>query len=215
MELRSLFQIEQVLVVDGDEFLFCDTHGSPPGMSLQAMQKHAIQTTIQTALADGVEEIDIERNGPVGWQGKPIESCINKAVISNQSLFGCYDSSQFRVLQYASKHFAMKHVCPFTGVHASCQYINHANSKKVVFPCQCEKKKIQNCFIIHIRAQQLPSSRKNKTRGSGIRQLELKAMMDHLPRPVLGAGGGAPKAQKKERERDMVTKKEGRQTKQS
>jgi hypothetical protein len=130
-EARSLYHIDDVLVSDFDEFVYCPSaasnaftdglsaHRSPWSMAAQrtylenAMEWHKGRGRQQFK---GFVYIPLNRSEPFD-----IRTCLKAAIDSNRTLFSCWwDTSIYRKWQWMVKTIHLGLACPYTTIHESC-----------------------------------------------------------------------------------------------
>mmetsp|Transcript_16651 Transcript_16651/g.31203 ORF Transcript_16651/g.31203 Transcript_16651/m.31203 type:complete len:645 (+) Transcript_16651:151-2085(+) len=207
MEARALYDIESVLVVDSDEFLYCQDdskrvsyrfkstspqkpHTVEPARALRNYQHEAVQALLRAARAQegGVDQIAFTRFSPMyarveGSLTHTREGCMANTMLGGgASLFSCFASIAQRRGNYLPKSLMLNYACPHSSNHYSCT-LNPLNVSKD--KCRCSHVDIPpaQCFIIHVRVKALQPNKEVATASNGGLLLELDAIMRELPRP--------------------------------
>ena len=186
MEARALYDIKSVLIVDSDEFLYCDDNntgveeGSPH--ILGGYQRQAMQSLYQSATTNNVHQLSFTRYSPM----YPITSakgnrdeCMLKAILGGtKSIFSCFAPLNHRRLNYLPKSLVINFLCPRIFTHDSCI------TKPQSHECTCNTVVPQQCFVIHVRSTPLKPEKEN-TVVRTTQRLELNSIMKSIPRPIV------------------------------
>ena len=115
-EARARYGIETVLVVDPDEFMFCNTEE----MGYSA-QRAAIQGVIRNAQAEGGTQMYMQMIVPSFRELNKLSvtDCMKKAIREGRSIFSCFSDYYVKNSELKSLHFQL--TCPVTGYHQSCE----------------------------------------------------------------------------------------------
>ena len=118
-EAKALYNIENTLIVDMDEFLYC-----PHTHATYKAQKLAIDRSIKYYTNLGYDQIAFSQNKVINRTDDTFR-CLRNVLLKNLSIFNCYSKTK-QSLQYIGrsqgKSFQIGHKCPLTDVHASCYW---------------------------------------------------------------------------------------------
>jgi len=150
-ELAALFQLEAVLTVDFDEFLYCANSfpekRSPkvdintyPGQIEVLRRLIAARQDKEILLADFVPRKRVE---------EPIQECLMNAAAEGRSIFNCVsDMSEASINSpKLKKALHTKIRCPFTHFHGSCVELRY----DVAYECECARyyPPATQCAVVH------------------------------------------------------------------
>lgn len=163
MELANMYGIEQVLVVDCDEFLYC-----PHSRANYASQRQGVRALVASVLQPSdltltklhdsdspdtrwldladIGEVRLQRVSPLLIdQHSSSQECFSHAIANNMSLFGCFHSKKYLpVMSPNLKLFHLRHTCPWTMIHRSC------SAPSAHTHCSCGFTRNYICSLIHI-----------------------------------------------------------------
>ena len=191
MEVRALYDIQSVLVVDADEFLYCengqgdDTHKAPQSTaSLGNVQREAVQALLNTEKMKGIDQLSFTRysaKSVVGYGIRNRQQCMADAARSaTRSIFSCFAPINQRRGNFLPKSIALNYKCPGANTHESCVSVSRPGT------CSCLTAVPTNCFVIHVRLEPLKREKEVAKRTKSMDQgdrLELEHILSVLPRP--------------------------------
>mmetsp|Transcript_14140 Transcript_14140/g.21154 ORF Transcript_14140/g.21154 Transcript_14140/m.21154 type:complete len:385 (-) Transcript_14140:135-1289(-) len=181
-EARSLFQIENVLVVDTDEFIYC--RGKSKSNISYSSQIQGINTLLSDMKTSGAQELHLLQTLPyLAYGVENILDCVVSAVRSNKefnyhisglrvynsalpdatSLFKCFGP----ISSYAHyfKSISYGFICPATGFHHSCEQRSALNitsnvlNGEYIQGCHCNSRINRVCVAAHFTIVQLRYTR--------------------------------------------------------
>lgn len=139
-EARALYRIEDMLVADFDEFLYC--HASEP--SFEAQRKFLHRDFLYRNRLQGFEQITI----PQRWVQPRADSprdCLVENARSGRSVLDCFGAYKYYKGGQGSKSIYMGYRCPVTDFHFSCTN-GHYN-----YNCLCQSKfTMYFCSYVHL-----------------------------------------------------------------
>jgi hypothetical protein len=138
-EMKALLGIEDVIVADFDEFLYC------PSVSATAMdQASAVRQAIGTMRQHNVTQIEISQRMVMN---KTISTrdCMIDHLNRGLSVLLCYAPYKYIATLHSIKSFHLGHHCPLTGYHQACSSDNGR-----AFDCLCKSELITDCEFIHL-----------------------------------------------------------------
>ena len=164
-EAKALYGIEDTLVVDADEFVYCPNEDT----TLEA-QKRGMERDISTYRSEGYNEFGWQRYTAANKAADSLE-CMLDRINRGISIFDCYASLRLSFAFPISrpKSFQIGFICPFTYHHGTCNLFDVG--KKEHFDCKCKQAsphkfllsneksmKAAKCALIHIvsNIQKLP-----------------------------------------------------------
>lgn len=153
-EAKAVYNIDTVLVVDFDEFLYCPiAHAAPRA------QATFFHNFVQYHHGRGVEQVMLPQR-LVSNTTASTRDCIVEKVKSNKTFFSCFAPFEFYMGGHSVKSLHIGHVCPLTGYHQACPTLDAPRS----YDCICDnhqtrqnpwrpfQKNIRNreCAVIHL-----------------------------------------------------------------
>ena len=152
-EAKALFGIENVLVVDFDEFLYCPV--AQPTLRAQASW---INQYFLRSKSQGVDQIQFTQR-VVGNKTESPRDCVVKNSEEGNSIFDCFGSYLYYNGAHSVKSMHLGHSCPLTGYHTACPSDEIPRSHN----CLCktilmksnnwrpyETRKGRECAVIHL-----------------------------------------------------------------
>jgi hypothetical protein len=152
-EAKALYGLENVFVIDYDEFLFCPVGG--PTIENQAEYIHKF---LSKHKREGVEQLTFAQRQTLNHTESP-RDCMIENVKATQSVFDCFSPYEFYMGSHSSKAFHLSTTCPLTGYHQACPAFDIPFSHD----CFCNAKAIlsnpfrpynsikdRECGIVHI-----------------------------------------------------------------
>lgn len=152
-EAKALYGIENVLIVDFDEFLYC-----PIVPSTIKAQSDWIHRYFQRMKNEGINQIEFTQR-VVGNKTTSPRDCIIKKTIDGQSIFDCFGTYLVYNGAHSIKSMHLGHSCPLTGYHTACptneiprshdclckSYLMKSNNWKPY-----EHRKGRECAVVHL-----------------------------------------------------------------
>lgn len=139
MEAKVTYNIDQVLVVDTDELMYCP-QGGP---SISGQRSH-INSMIYRHKVDGFEQLEMEQR-MVLPRYEDVEACVQNAVQSGESsILSCFTSYENYVGRNRRKSLHLMFTCPLTDFHVACSPDFGINN------CLCQSKFLPTCGLIHL-----------------------------------------------------------------
>lgn len=129
-----------MLVIDSDEFLYC-RGGGPTKQG----QKQYINKILDEHSFSNFDQINLVQKLINPTTNNPLE-CMKNKISLKESIFQCFTSINDVLALQQFKSFHLRHVCPLTDYHGSC---NH-DSVHPLNDCLCENNHLENCAIYHI-----------------------------------------------------------------
>ena len=126
-EAKALYNIDKILVVDFDEFLYC-----PKGGSTATSQRNYIQKFVRHTEYNGFDQLEMTQT----WVGNLTISprdCMLQKTKSGESIFKCFSSREFQTNHHSKKSFHLGHKCIITGYHNAC-----SEPKERTHDCLCQ-----------------------------------------------------------------------------
>ena len=154
-EAKNVYHIDQIFVVDFDEFLYC-----PKGGKSISGQKSFIHNMIYKHRKEGYEQIEVEQRIILPKSNDP-KTCLFTAVQNQNSIFSCFTSYKNYLGRNRRKSIHIGHSCPLTDFHLACSANYGVNN------CICQDTFIANCAIVHF-------SLKNDKYEKWIREMKTK-----------------------------------------
>jgi hypothetical protein len=155
-EASALYGIENVLVSDFDEFLYC-----PGAASTFSAQRHWLDKLLQRYKDENIDQMVFLQvwtaaNLHRGYYETPL-SCLQDKVSKGNSIFECFAGVDYTVkTTHFGKSMHIGHKCPLTDFHSSCHSsdcncsVSYAglHEKYVNIPDD------DRCFFIHLSSNQ-------------------------------------------------------------
>jgi len=153
-EAKAIYNIDTVLVVDFDEFLFCPiAHAAPRA------QATFFHNFVQYHHGRGAEQVMLPQR-LVSNTTASTRDCIVERVKARKSFFSCFAPFEFYMGGHSVKSLHIGHVCPVTGYHQACPGLDAPRS----YDCICDnhvtrqnpwrpfQKNIKNreCCVVHL-----------------------------------------------------------------
>lgn len=113
-ESKALYGLDNVLVVDFDEFLYCPRAG--PSADRQAK---FITSYMQEKQMLGIEQILFPQRLVLNITVSP-RDCVVDQVKVGKSVFDCFAPYEYYMGGHSVKSLHLGHKCPFTGYHQAC-----------------------------------------------------------------------------------------------
>lgn len=153
-EAKAIHNIDTVLVVDFDEFLFCPI--AHPAPRAQATFFHNF---VQYHHGRGIEQVMLPQR-LVSNTTESTRDCVVEKVKGKKSFFSCFAPFEFYMGGHSVKSLHIGHVCPVTGYHQACPGLDAPRS----YDCVCDnhqtrqnpwrpfQKNIRNreCAVVHL-----------------------------------------------------------------
>jgi hypothetical protein len=153
-EAKAIHNIDTVLVVDFDEFLYCPiAHPAPRA------QGTFFHNFVQYHHGRGVEQVMLPQR-LVSNTTASTRDCLVEKVKAGKSFFQCFAPFEFYMGGHSVKSLHIGHVCPVTGYHQACPGLdapraldcvcdNHMTRQNPWRPFQ---KNIKNreCAVVHL-----------------------------------------------------------------
>ena len=152
-EAKALYNIDTVLVVDYDEFLYCPV--VPPTARAQGGW---INNFLSHMKATGVSQVEFTQRVVVNKTASPRNCVVDKAS-KGESIFDCFSSYIFYNGAHSIKSAHLDHSCPLTGYHNACPPSHSPRSHD----CLChtrlmksnnwrpfENRKGRECALVHL-----------------------------------------------------------------
>jgi len=173
-EAKAVHNIDTVLVVDFDEFLFCPiAHAAPRA------QATFFHNFVQYHHGRGVEQVMLPQR-LVSNTTASTRDCIVERVKADKSFFSCFAPFEYYMGGHSVKSLHIGHVCPVTGYHQACPGLDAPRS----YDCVCDnhqtrqnpwrpfQKNIKNreCAVVHL------STNKNNYRKYKFKPHEVEQM---------------------------------------
>lgn len=173
-EAKAVYNIDTVLVVDFDEFLYCPiAHAAPRA------QATFFHNFVQYHHSRGIEQVMLPQR-LVSNTTDSTRDCIVDKVKANKPFFSCFAPFEFYMGGHSVKSLHIGHVCPLTGYHQACPAFDAPRS----YDCICDnhqtrqnpwrpfQKNIRNreCAVIHL------STNKNNYRKYRFKPKEVDQM---------------------------------------
>ena len=114
-EAKATHGIENIIVADFDEFIFC------PQADLTAQSQYQqLAAEISIAVKSGIDQLAFPQLVPSNKTLSTRDCVIEKALSNDSTIFDCYGSRQFPGAFHSIKSVHVGHKCPLTGYHQSC-----------------------------------------------------------------------------------------------
>jgi hypothetical protein len=113
-EAKALYGIDNVLVIDFDEFLYC-----PPGGTTAKSQGDYIRRLVHLHRVQGIEQLTIPQRFVGNMTSSP-RNCVVSRAKQGKSIFDCFSSYKFYNGGHSVKSLHIGHKCPLTGYHQAC-----------------------------------------------------------------------------------------------
>lgn len=130
-EAKAVHGIQQVIVADFDEFLYC-----PAGGPTAEGQKNSIQKMLVLHQSRGAEQIWIHQR-VLANKTSSTRNCMIKKLSNNsekkQSMFNCFAPYEWSSGGHSDKSIHLGHLCPLTGYHGACS----ASNMPRAYDCLC------------------------------------------------------------------------------
>ena len=152
-EARALYGIDNVLVVDFDEFLYC-----PVASATLKGQSGWINQYFSHMKSVGIDQIEFTQR-VLGNKTVSPRDCVVEKAVSGKSIFDCFSSYNYYNGAHSIKSMHLGHSCPLTGYHNSCPTDEIPRSHD----CLCtsllvksnnwrpyEHRKGRECAVIHL-----------------------------------------------------------------
>ena len=142
-EALARYGIENVLVVDPDEFILCEA----PEVGYSA-QKEAILSIVSKAHTENGMQMYLPMIVPsfIDLQKYTVTECMRNAIHNSKSIFSCFSNAFIKNSEFKSIHFQFS--CPITGYHQSCEDSSAVKSNN---GCTCAIMPPSNeCSLVHI-----------------------------------------------------------------
>jgi hypothetical protein len=136
-ELKSAYQIETVLILDYDEFLFV------PGVSSLSNLRQNMDKLINIAKLEGVEQSMFLQRW-VAPKELPPRNCLMQQAKNGSSIFDCFGPYRFLAGNMQEKSLHLKHACPVTDYHYACSHAGYN------YNCNCESAVHWGWELIHL-----------------------------------------------------------------
>jgi hypothetical protein len=141
--LRAMHGLEDVLVVDYDEYLYCKG-----GKASASSQRLHLQTLFRSMRSDGLEQVRIGRQYVKPVTTSPSQCVIGYASSGNRSIFECFSSVKERVPQQFVKSMHFGYHCPLTNYHEACG--NREKPRYYDCLCSTNDDPVTTCELVHL-----------------------------------------------------------------
>lgn len=143
-EASSVYGIENVLVIDYDEFLYC-----PQAEANATAQRLQLKKVLIPLKRSGYDQVAMYQRF-VANKTASVRDCLISQAKKNRSIFDCYGSYKYKIKIHYIKSFHFGHTCPLTGYHQACPMTNLPRA----FDCICSsflfKERVKkSCMFIH------------------------------------------------------------------
>jgi hypothetical protein len=147
-ELKSVFGIEDSIVADYDEYLYC------PAASMNALaQGTEIRSVLSNMKQQHVEQAAFPQR-VVHNTTESTRDCIIEQARSNSSsasVFHCFAPYKYVVQAHSIKSAHLGHACPLTGYHQACPTGTAPRS----YDCPCKHNQVNSCQFVHLSTNNL------------------------------------------------------------
>ena len=115
-EAKALYGIDNILVVDSDEFVYCPNQPA----TIEGQKKH-IHYTIQNQINKGFDQFGFLQSNVANRTDNSLQCGIDK-IKSGFSIFDCYGHVNYIFQKVFPKTIHLGHKCPQTDVHSACNF---------------------------------------------------------------------------------------------
>ena len=137
-EVKASFGIENVLVVDFDEFLYCPAAEGGVDSTIRE-QTIFLHHFIDDLASRGIQQIVFPQRQTLNLTASP-RDCMLQKVKKNRSLFECFASYNQSLGGHSVKSLHVGHVCPLTGYHEACPHPELPRT----YNCMCDSHRIMS-----------------------------------------------------------------------
>jgi hypothetical protein len=183
-EAASLYGIEDVLIVDFDEFLYC-----PEANATAEAQGEYLYNLFVESKKQGVEQIEINQR-MIGNKTDSPRDCLVERSSKGLSIYDCFSSYRFYNGAHSIKSMHLSHICPLTGFHQACPSeispkTHNCECKSLLMRCNNRRPytywKGRECGIIHLSTNARDYGKKgyifNQEQVRGLMQSKLELGM--------------------------------------
>lgn len=152
-EASSMYGIEDVLVVDFDEFLYC-----PEADATAEAQGKYLSNYFMDKRNNGLEQIEFAQR-VIGNKTDNPRDCVVEKQKRGLSIYDCFGSYRFYNGAHSIKSMHLGHACPLTGYHNACPSETSPRSHD----CECSSIRVRSnnrrpyeywkgreCGVIHL-----------------------------------------------------------------
>jgi hypothetical protein len=127
-EAKALYGIDNVIVADFDEFLYC-----PIGGRTASEQAAYLRWFLLSHKMQGVEQLELPQRY-VGNRTDSPRDCVIQHAQSGKSIFDCFAAFRFYNGGHSVKSIHLGHQCPLTGYHHAC---SGSDDPPRAYDCMC------------------------------------------------------------------------------
>lgn len=175
LEAKHRFGIQKVLIIDFDEFLFCDDAPATPAAQssrikefLESLSDRSVdqvmlgKTTIRPRLRDGLKSVKecMQKESGVEQLSANVRdaSMLSEERKERMSIFNCFGSVRDVINIPFIKSIHLNSACPFTSRHAACAPCPEGHLAQCgpehqhhrYYDCICNAKRQESCKFIHL-----------------------------------------------------------------